>query len=433
MSAQAKSYDIIGVGFGPANLAIAIAMQEDARLKNDPLNCCFIEKQDHFEWHGGMLLDNTDMQVSFLKDLATLRNPGSHYSFINYLHQQGRLESFINLGTFFPSRLEYNDYMGWAAKQFDELVRYSEEVVEVEPVEENGQVEWLRVISERADGTREERFTRNLVVSIGGYAHVPDMFKSQRHERIIHSSSYARQVERFDAAGDAPHLAVIGAGQSAAEIFTDLMERYPNGRVDLISRSLALQPADDSPFVNEIFNPDFTDTIYCTPDDQRAQMLSDFSNTNYAVVDLKLIEDIYHRLYLQRVTGVEQHRYLAQREICDVKATEEHIYMTLRHLQSGEQAQTSYDGVILATGYKRDGHRELLSGLEAWTKDGVTDRCYRLPMQEDCQAAIYLQGCCEDTHGISDSLLSVLAVRSKEVVDSIYDSLQPEPAMEQIG
>ena len=62
-----------------------------------------------------MLLEQAHMQVSFLKDLATLRNPTSRFTFINYLHEKGRLQDFINLKTFFPSRHEFNDYLAWAA------------------------------------------------------------------------------------------------------------------------------------------------------------------------------------------------------------------------------------------------------------------------------------------------------------------------------
>ena len=33
-----------------------------------------------------MLLEDATMQVSFLKDLVTLRNPASEYGFLSYLH-----------------------------------------------------------------------------------------------------------------------------------------------------------------------------------------------------------------------------------------------------------------------------------------------------------------------------------------------------------
>lgn len=50
-------------------------------------------------------------RLSLLKDLVTLRNPASPYSFVNYLKARGCLVGFINLGTFYPCRMEYNDYL----------------------------------------------------------------------------------------------------------------------------------------------------------------------------------------------------------------------------------------------------------------------------------------------------------------------------------
>ena len=112
MSIETLEYDVIGVGFGPANLAIAIALEEDARTRESGLRYCFLDSKPAFEWHGGMLLENSRMQISYLKDLATLRNPASRYTFVNYLHAKQRLLPFINLGSVNPSRIEYNDYLG---------------------------------------------------------------------------------------------------------------------------------------------------------------------------------------------------------------------------------------------------------------------------------------------------------------------------------
>lgn len=36
-------------------------------------------------------------------------------TFLNYLHSEGRLLSFINLGSPIPSRKEFTDYLTWAA------------------------------------------------------------------------------------------------------------------------------------------------------------------------------------------------------------------------------------------------------------------------------------------------------------------------------
>lgn len=416
MSVHTQEYDVVGIGFGPANLAIAIALEEQAEL--DGLQYCFLEKQPRFEWHGGMLLEGTRMQVSFLKDLATLRNPASRFTFVNYLHDQHRLDSFINMGTFFPTRVEYNDYMRWAADQFSDRVHYGQEVIAIEPVEQGGEVEWVRIRSRLADGSEKEVFTRNLVIGIGGYPRIPAVFAGKMGDNMVHSSRYKHEYERFGR-HEAPRIAVIGAGQSAAEIYLDLMNQYPRGNMDLISRSRALHPSDDSAFVNEIFDPAFTDTIYGRPEAERRDFLQQFSQTNYAVVDMAEIEQIYERLYLQKITGKEQHRYLSNRDIVAVVNDGKTVQMTLRDKDTGVEQVEEYDGVVLATGYNRDGHERLLAPMGDWLSVQGIERCYRLPMAEGCHANVFLQGCCEETHGLSDTLLSILAVRSQEVVDAL--------------
>jgi L-ornithine N5-oxygenase len=117
-SQQETIKDMIGVGFGPSNLALAIALEELAESRGHALDALFIDKQQDYRWHGETLATQSELQISFLKDLVSLRNPTSPYSFVNYLHQKQRLADFINLGTFYPCRLEYNDYLRWAAEHF---------------------------------------------------------------------------------------------------------------------------------------------------------------------------------------------------------------------------------------------------------------------------------------------------------------------------
>ena len=104
-SQQETIKDLIGVGFGPSNLALAIALEELAESQGHALDALFIDKQQDYRWHGETLATQSELQISFLKDLVSLRNPTSPYSFVNYLHQKQRLADFINLGTFYPCRL----------------------------------------------------------------------------------------------------------------------------------------------------------------------------------------------------------------------------------------------------------------------------------------------------------------------------------------
>lgn len=421
-------HDLIGVGFGPSNIALAIALDE-GRSAGRSMVPLFIERQPRFAWHPHMLLGHAHMQISFLKDLATLRNPCSRFTFVNYLHEKGRLPDFINLKTFFPSRHEFNDYLGWAAAQFEDRCIYGEEVVEVRPEKrQRGEVELLRVRSRDADGAMHERLARNLVVSIGGTPNVPEHFRPHRGDtRIFHSSTYLRDVARLPA--HARRIAVVGAGQSAAEIFMDLHGRPNAPQVDLVMRARSIRPSDDSPFVNEIFNADFVDVVHSRAQAERDALLREFWHTNYACPDLDLIRQIFEVFYEQRVAGAERHRFLRRHEVTQVATDTNGVHLGLHDLNAGRDHIVRYDAVILATGYARDHHKTLLDPLASYLGDFSADRHYRLRTTPDFGPSIFLQGACESSHGLSDTLLSITAVRTGEIGAALAATLpSPHPA-----
>ena len=72
-------YDVIGIGFGPANLALAIAMEEAA--PEAQWRRLFLEAKPSYAWHPGMLLEGSMLQVTVLKDLVTVENPRSRFTF----------------------------------------------------------------------------------------------------------------------------------------------------------------------------------------------------------------------------------------------------------------------------------------------------------------------------------------------------------------
>lgn len=265
-SSIAETYDILCVGFGPASLAIAVALHDAAEAeatekltkseheKQKPysqLKVAFLEKQNDFAWHAGMLLPGAKMQISFIKDLATLRNPRSRFTFLNYLHEKGRLVQFTNLSTFLPQRLEYEDYMRWCARKFEHLVSYGEEVVEVSPGNDidasQHRIKCFEVVSKNLkSNSTVRRWAKNVIIAVGGIPHIPKMFP-QNHSRIIHSSQFANVIPNLLSKRKPHRIAVVGAGQSAAEIFDHLMSEYPYSSTKLLIRGSALRPSDDSP------------------------------------------------------------------------------------------------------------------------------------------------------------------------------------------
>lgn len=241
------AYDLVCIGFGPASLAIAIALH-DREIKARVL---YIERQRSFAWHAGMLLPHARMQISFLKDLATLRDPRSKFTFINYLKSKNRLVAFTNLSTFLPLREEYNDYLSWCASHFEQDVQYGHETICVSPTENRkGPIRSWQVRSRNVETNGTSAVTaKNVVVAIGGKPRIPPALSSGGLDcRILHSSLYSTAVPRMLLdTRKAYRVAVIGGGQSAAEIFNDLQSRYPNSYITLYTGASALKPSDDSP------------------------------------------------------------------------------------------------------------------------------------------------------------------------------------------
>lgn len=422
---EPKQYDLVGIGFGPSNLALAIALEEQCAT-HGPINALFLDRQSDYQWHGNTLVSQSDLQISFLKDLVSLRNPESRYSFINYLHKHQRLVDFINLGTLYPCRTEFNDYLRWAASHFRESCRYGQEVRAIEPVERNGVVETLRVLSTDVDGSEQCHETRSIAIGTGGKPHIPVPFRHLEGDpRVFHHANYKPRIDALGITSENPRrIAVIGGGQSAAEAFIDLSDCYPSVSVDWIIRGSSVKPSDDTPFVNEIFDPEFTDLIYQQDPAERAGYIQEYQNTNYAVVDLALIERIYGTFYRQKVEGHFRHRYRRLMEVESLDTTSDSVDLALKDKTNGEVSRTQYDAVILATGYDRDIRHELLSQLDHYFDDYVVGRDYRIQTDSRFKPAIYMQGFCEPTHGLSDTLLSVLPYRSEEIVLSLYEHLQ---------
>ncbi len=109
-------HDFIGIGLGPFNLGLAAltAPIED-------LDGIFLERKPNVDWHPGMLIEGTTMQVPFMADLVTLADPTSEYSFLNYLKESGRIYPFYIRESFFQLRTEFQDYLRWAAEKLDNL------------------------------------------------------------------------------------------------------------------------------------------------------------------------------------------------------------------------------------------------------------------------------------------------------------------------
>ena len=148
------------------------------------------------------------------------------------------MASFINCSTSTPTRREYADYLAWAATKVASKpengvsVFYSEYVESIEPVEDEHGVSLLKVVSKKGS-QRTERLARNLLISSGGQANVPEVLQGLRRvgrSDVIHSSEYLARIESIKS-----DIIDRPACCRTKPILQEALERVPKHLRDLLS------------------------------------------------------------------------------------------------------------------------------------------------------------------------------------------------------
>jgi L-ornithine N5-oxygenase len=195
--------------------------------------------------------------------------------------------------------------------------------------------------------------------------------------------------------------------------------------VTLIIKQPALKPSDDSPFVNEIFDPDQVDGVYNQAANVRLDAIVSNRATNYGVVRLSLLEHLYEQLYEQRLRipnskdwkiRIKSNKQVVKTTVSN-HSTESKLVLQLKKVRDDGSAETeteqlAVDAIFVATGYVRNAHQDMLKGTRRLlptkhereeTKFPV-GRNYRVefdPQKVSPDAGVWLQGCNESTHGVS--------------------------------
>lgn len=410
--AAARVHDLIGVGFGPSNLALATAVHERNAAADAGIDAVFLEAKPRFGWHPGMLLPGSTMQISFAKDLATLRDPRSEFTFLNYLHERGRIVDFVNLQTFFPSRREFADYLRWAAERVAVEVRYRTRVVGVDCT---GAVAAVTCHGPEGFSTV---YGKNVVLAPGLVPKLPEGVRPS--ERVFHNHDLLNELARVPSRPQG-RFAVVGAGQSAGEVLRYLHDTYPEAEVHSIISRFGFSPSDDSPYANRVFDPDTVDRWYGADEPERRRMMAYHRGTNYSAVDGELIGELYRREYEEKVAGPRRQFVHNAAEIDSLTEVSDGVRLELTDRMARRNWSLTVDAVVFATGF---GSFDVTDFLEVGAGQPVPSaaqvgRDYRLRLPGGVACGVYLNGGVEETHGLSSSLLSVVAVRAGEILDSI--------------
>ena len=227
----------------------------------------------------------------------------------------------------------------------------------------------------------------------------------------------------------------MGASQSAVEIVLDIANRFPTLEVVNVQRGFGYQLKDTSPFSEKAYFPEFVDHFYHASAEAKRGLRSELWRSNYGSADSDVINQLYLKLYEQKLDGCERIRLLTEREILSVERQGESIRMSLRDKVRGNVSEVVAGLVVLATGFLNfgAGDREerlppLLSRLENFVrdpKDGtpVVARDYRL-LGDDTLPPTFLNGINESTHGFGDAgSFSLLSIRAWSIAQSTVAAL----------
>ncbi|KUN83089.1 alcaligin biosynthesis protein [Streptomyces bungoensis] len=328
-----RVHDVVGIGLGPFNLGLACLTEPIAEL-----DCVFLDSKPGFEWHAGMFLDGAHLQTPFLSDLVTLADPTSPYSFLAYLKERGRLYSFYIRENFYPLRAEYDAYCRWAAGKLSS-VRFSTTVTEV--TYEDG----LYAVR---TGSGDTYRGRHLVLGTGTVPFVPPACRGLGDD-VVHSSRYLHRKAELQARES---ITIVGSGQSAAEIYHELLgEIDVHGyRLNWVTRSPRFYPLEYTKLTLEMTSPDYVDYFHALDEETRYRLEKQQKGL-FKGINADLIDSIFDLLYEKSLAGPVPTRLLTNSSLTGARHEDGGYTLGFHQDEQGKDFEIRTEGLLLATGY----------------------------------------------------------------------------------
>ncbi|ASW73578.1 alcaligin biosynthesis protein [Chryseobacterium piperi] len=404
-----KIYDIIGIGIGPFNLGLAALLDPV-----ESVSSLFLDQAEGFNWHPGLMLDNATLQVPFMADLVTMADPKSKYSFLNFLKETDRLYKFYIREDFYILRKEYNLYCQWAANLLPNCLFGKK----VENISFNEAEQYYTIdVLDLKNNDVKKYHTKKLALGTGTQPSLPSFMEDKNFPNVIHTSEYLNHKENII---NAKSVSIIGSGQSAAEIFQDLL---PETNQDLFmswfTRPDRFFPMEYSKLTLELTSPEYVDHFYTMSSPQRKALLAK-QPPLYKGINFDLINDIFDTLYEMSVGNVPLNAALRPSSQLDNILPEGNTYvLNFTHVQDQATFTHESEYIILATGYKYK-EPKFLKGIENHiqrTEEGLFDvsRHYTI----DAKERIFVQNAELHTHGFVTPDLGMGAYRNAIIVNAL--------------
>lgn len=415
--------DILLVGAGPANLSVLSYLDEISSL-NGVYNIRLVEKRENASWHPGLALPTSTLQVSLLKDLAFLRNPTSPYTFFNYLKEENLLYQFMHLNTYYPSRNLFSNYIRWVADKLLSFISYNCEVCKLKRIPSVHGKDIIEVTLKNVLGETEIVKTRQLVLSQGHNAFIPQVLLSES-KRIFHSSQFLNNIT-LESLSSGSHIVIVGRGQSAGEIIRFLLEKTDVGRISVISRDFIFKSTDANPFVNDIYTYPRAAEFFNYDTSVRQNMLSGLRNTNYATVTDDVLRAIYEQTFSDRIDQKQRLFLYSYSIINQVDEQQSKITITYDKTSSNKEPETlTADFIVCATGFENTLHKSLIKPLKPELINNEINVREDFSVQFGSQSPldIFVVNHSQAQHGPTEHTLAGVSERGKIIGDALIKNM----------
>ncbi|GEL08000.1 lysine N(6)-hydroxylase/L-ornithine N(5)-oxygenase family protein [Salisediminibacterium halotolerans] len=412
-----RRYDLIGIGIGPFHLGMAALTEEVGDI-----DALFLDEDEEFQWHPGMLLEGADLQVPFLADLVTFADPTNRFSFLNYLHQHNRLYQFYFFNRFDIPRREYNDYAQWVAHQLYSC-QFARRVIDVID-HDNEDDPFYEVVTEHPKTKAQTvYYAKHVSLGTGSKPAVPEGLRHLPENDVIHSSRFLDSKETILNSG---HAVVLGSGQSAAELFLELLQnqRYTQPHISWLTRSSGFFQLEAGKIGLEFFSPDFVDYFYQLPYEKRMDEIPLLTRLRNGVEE-QTLHKIYDLLYHRSVENGEPNVTIqGHTEALKAEKLENGRYrLHCREWQEEETFSTDADKIILSTGYKPhipDWFTKFADKIE-WEDDAnyKVTRDYQLVFKTARPHRFFTLTDLLHSHGIGATNLALSVQRNVTIINTI--------------
>ncbi|MFI3308972.1 lysine N(6)-hydroxylase/L-ornithine N(5)-oxygenase family protein [Ewingella sp. 20WA0182] len=410
-----QTYDFIAVGIGPFNLGLACLTDPIEQL-----NGLFIDQNPGFDWHTGMMLESAMLQTPFMADLVTLADPTSRFSFLNYLKQKGKIYSFYIRENFFMMRKEFNQYCQWVCSELSNL----KFATRVEMVIWDEAKQCYLVHTQSTQSSEKAVYqAKRLVLGTGPSAWMPPCSRGVS-QQIHHSSAYLPNKEQVQSSKS---ITVVGSGQSAAEIYYDLLSDIEKHDYQLtwVTRAPRFYPLEYSKLTLEMTSPEYIDYFHQLPMSKRDQLNREQKGL-YKGINISLINDIYDLMYTKRLDGPLNVNLYTHSELTAMcRNPDGTLDMTFLQQEQQQEYRHNTESVILATGYSYQ-PPQCIEGIHSriqWDDAGrfAVNRNYSI----DANNQIFVQNAELHTHGFVTPDLGMACYRNSSIIramlnDDIY-------------